>query len=95
MVFVKGHIEKIIPNQILVYTVFDPNNIKMADVRENYLTVTYELNSNANITTLTVTQGDFNTVADGEKRYNDTYNNGDGWGPLLREVKKMLEVKLI
>ena len=91
MVFVKGSIVDIRPNELLVYTVIDPNNPNMADVPENYLTVTYDLKENNGQTVLTVSQGDFNKVADGEKRYKETYNNGEGWNPILVQVKAIAE----
>lgn len=91
MVFVKGSIVEIRPDELLAYTVIDPNNPSMADVPENYLTVTYELKENNGQTVLTVSQGDFNKVADGEKRYKETYNNGEGWNPILVQVKAIAE----
>ena len=39
MIFVKGKILELIPNQLLVYTVFDPNST-IPDIPENYLNVT-------------------------------------------------------
>jgi uncharacterized protein YndB with AHSA1/START domain len=91
MTFVKGWILKLIPNECLVYTVFDPHNKSMEDIPVNYLTVTYQLDRTEEGSLLTVTQGDYNKVAEGEKRYADSYNNGEGWSPILREIKKMLE----
>ncbi len=90
MVFVKGFIIAIEPFSLLKYTVIDPN-AAMADIPENYLNVTYQLESQEGQTTLTVTQDGFEDAADGEKRYIDTYNNGDGWNPILLAIKKMLE----
>ena len=91
MIFVKGNIVEIKPNELLVYTVIDPNNPDMIDVPENYLTVTYSLSSANNETKLTVTQGDYNKVLEGEKRYKESYNNGEGWNPILIEIKKVAE----
>ncbi|HWB27203.1 MAG TPA: SRPBCC domain-containing protein [Chitinophagaceae bacterium] len=91
MVFVKGNIVIIEPPKLLVYTVIDPNNTAIPDIPENYLAVTYALSENDGITTLTVSQGDFSTVAEGEKRYIDTYNNGEGWNPILAQVKALAE----
>lgn len=91
MVFVKGEIVEIEPLEKLVYTVIDPNNSAIPDVPENYLTVTYLLEEKNGITVLTVTQGDYSIVAEGEKRYKESYNNGEGWNPILLEIKKMLE----
>jgi uncharacterized protein YndB with AHSA1/START domain len=90
MVFVTGHIERIEPEKILVYTVFDPNST-MENIPENYLTVTYQLIENEGQTKLNVTQGDYGKVAEGERRYNDAYNNGEGWNPILVEIKKIVE----
>lgn len=88
---VKGHVVEIEPNKFLAYTVIDPHSATIPDIPENYLTVTYSLESKENQTILTVTQGDYNTVAEGEKRYKETYNNGEGWNPILIEIKKLLE----
>jgi uncharacterized protein YndB with AHSA1/START domain len=90
MVFVKGTILELIPEKLLKYTTFDPNST-IADVPENYLTVTYELETLNGQTVFTVTQGDYNKVAEGEKRYKESYNNGQGWDPILVEIKKLVE----
>ena len=89
-VAVKGYIVEIEPNKKLAYTTIDPNS-PIADIPQNYLTVTYLLSSEGNKTVLTVTQGDYATVADGEKRYEEAFNNGEGWNHVLVEIKKMLE----
>lgn len=91
LIAVKGTIADIKPGKYLAYTTIDPNNPDMPDIPENYLTVTYELQEEPGQTVLTVTQGDYSKVADGEKRYQDTYNNGEGWMPILREIKKLAE----
>ena len=91
MVFVKGKIVDIIPEKLLVYTTIDPNNAAMKDSPENYLTVTYDLKEETGQTVLNVTQGDYNKVADGESRYKEAYNNGEGWNPILIEIKKIAE----
>ncbi len=93
MVFVKGNIIAIEQNKQLVYTVIDPNG-PIEDIPENYLTVTYQLTNDNGQTLLKVTQGDYSTVADGEKRYKDSYNNGEGWNPILVQIKKILEEEL-
>ena len=91
MDFVKGHVVQLKPNELLVYTVIDPNNPSIPDVPENYLTVTYTVTEENGVTLFTVTQGDYATVAEGEKRYQDSYNNGEGWNPILFEIKKLVE----
>jgi len=90
MVFVKGHIIAIQPPTLLTYTVIDPN-ADMPDIPDNYLNVTYNLAEQDGTTTLTVIQDGFEKAADGEKRYQDVYNNGQGWNPILVEIKKVAE----
>jgi uncharacterized protein YndB with AHSA1/START domain len=92
LIAVKGNIVEIDPGKFLSYTVFDPN-ATMKDIPENYLTVTYSLKGNSEETILTVTQGDFATVEDSERRYQESYNNGEGWNPILLEMKKLVELK--
>ncbi len=87
---VKGIVVAIEPNKLLKYTVIDPN-ASYPDIPENYLYVTYELAEQNRQTTLTVTQDGFETAAEGEKRYKDVYNNGNGWNPILIEIKKVAE----
>ena len=90
MVFVKGDIVEIEPEKLLTYTTIDPNST-IDDISENYLQVTYLLSTDNEKTILTVTQGDYNMVADGEKRYQEAFNNGEGWNPILNEIKKQVE----
>ncbi len=90
MVFVKGHIKELKKEELLVYTVIDPNST-IEDIPENYLTVTYDLKGEKDQTVLTVTQGDYSKVANGEARYKEAYNNGEGWNPILILIKKLLE----
>jgi len=87
---VKGNIVKIEPGKLLVYTVIDPNS-GMPDIPENYLDVEYALTEANGQTTLTVTQSGFEGAADSEKRYKDTYNNGEGWNPILVQIKALVE----
>jgi uncharacterized protein YndB with AHSA1/START domain len=90
LVAVKGTILKIRPGSYLEYTVIDPNNPKIPDLPENYLTVTCELVEQDGITTLTTTQGDYNTVAEGADRYKHTVDGG-GWEPILQAIKAQVE----
>lgn len=87
---VKGHIVRIELETRLDYTVFDPQSA-IEDIPENYLTVTYELTEINGKTQLVVTQGDYNTVADGERRYQESYNGGEGWNPILVQIKELVE----
>jgi len=90
MVFVKGIILDIQPNKLLKYTVIDPNS-SMPDIPENYLNVTYTLTEKEGQVNLNVVQDGFEGAADGEKRYTDVENNGEGWNPILVEIKKVVE----
>jgi uncharacterized protein YndB with AHSA1/START domain len=90
MVFVTGHVVSLQPGEKLVYTVFDPNGT-IPDLPENYLTVTYLLDDTDGSTRLSVTQGDYDTVGDGERRYAESYNNGEGWQPILEQIKILVE----
>lgn len=92
MVWVKGHVLEIEPGKLLRYTTIDPHS-NIDDVSENYLQVTYQLIPDGDSTLLKVTQGDYATVADGERRYQDSYNNGEGWNPILIEIRKLVEAQ--
>jgi len=90
MVFVKGIILEIQQNKLLKYTVIDPNS-SIPDIPENYLNVTYILSDKEGRVNLSVVQDGFEGAADGEKRYKDVENNGEGWNPILVEIKKVVE----
>lgn len=92
VVFVIGNIVAIEPNKKLIYTTFDPNST-IENIPSNYLFVTYVLKEENKVTTLKVTQGDYNKVAEGERRYQESYNNGEGWNPILVAIKKLAEEK--
>lgn len=90
MVFVKGKILALEINRYLAYTTIDPHS-NIDDVSENYLTVTYELEESDGDTLLKVTQGDYNRVEEGERRYQEAFNGGEGWNPILIEIKQVVE----
>lgn len=89
MVFVKGHAVENKPYSLLSYTVFDPN-ANYTDEPWNYLTVTYKLEAAGDQTELTITQGDYSKVQDGEKRYEDAANAG-GWSGILEKMKELVD----
>jgi uncharacterized protein YndB with AHSA1/START domain len=89
LVAVKGSIISIRPGEFLAYTAIDPNST-IPDKPENYLTITLELSEEGGHTLLTATQGDYNTVAEGDKRYQHTIDGG-GWAPILTAVKELVE----
>lgn len=89
-VFVKGYILDIEPKRFLRYSVIDPN-ATYPDIPENYLSVAYKLENKNDKTILTVIQDGFEDAAEGEKRFKETYNHGEGWNPLLVQIKKIAE----
>jgi uncharacterized protein YndB with AHSA1/START domain len=91
LVAVTGKVVEIDREKFLAYTVFDPN-MGWPDVPENHTTVTYSVVAEKDGTLLTVTQGDFSKIIDGERRYQEVYNNGEGWNPMLVEIKKVAEM---
>ena len=90
MVAVKGDVVSIEPGKSLVYTVIDPNNPKIPDLPENYLTITCDLTESNGHTILEVSQGDYSTVAEGQSRYQHTVDGG-GWDPILTQIKALCE----
>jgi len=90
LVAVKGTIVSIEPGKHLEYTTIDPNNTTIPDAPENYLTVTYDVASENGQTVLTVQQGDYTSVADGQKRYDEAMAAG-GWQSILEQIKQLLE----
>lgn len=78
---VKGIITAIEPGSLLKYTCFSP---EFENVPSKHTTVTYQLSSENDVTTLSVTQGEF---CDEE-----TYNHTDAsWDTVLDGLKMMLE----
>lgn len=75
------------PNEELVYTVIDPAAAYPL-TPENHLVVTVKMTETGNKTHVQVTQGDYTTVADGEKRY----GHGNGWEGVLTAIKELVEV---
>lgn len=90
IVFVKGQVLEIIPEKLLKYTVIDPN-APYPHTPENHLNVTYELTEENGQVMLTVSQDGFETAAEGLKRYEEVSNKGEGWNPILLEIKKFAE----
>ena len=89
IIYVKGKLVDYEEGTQLAYTVIDPNG-DYPDIPENYLTVTYQLEEQNDKTHLSVSQGDYSQVADGEKRYNDSAQAG-GWQSVLEKIKEIAE----
>ena len=86
-VYVKGHIEDIDPGKLLRFTTFGADS-KLPDIPANYSTVTYVLLPEDRKTKLTVTDGDFAKIGDGEARYKDSTG---GWDTVLPKLKEVAE----
>ena len=95
IVYVKGSITKIETGQLLQYTTFNPNAADhYVDTPSNYVTVTLRLLEEKGARTqtkLSVTQGDFSLVADGERRHRDSERN---WRTVLAKIKEVSEATL-
>jgi len=83
----KGTIVGIEPCKRLSYTIIDPE-APYPIIPENYTTVTYELAEKDGETVVSVSDGDFSTVADGKIRYERTVW---GWGIALQKLKEVAE----
>lgn len=87
--YVIGKLLNFQKDKILTFTVFDPNG-NIPNIPENHLTATYTLVEENGKTKLKIEQGNFATVADGGKRYEDTTANG-GWMAVLKKIKALAE----
>ena len=82
----KGIIKKIDKERILSHTYWS-NLSGIADIPDNYATVTYELHSKGDGTTLTITQEN-KKGTEAEKAYE---NSGDNWEMVMQKMKDLLE----
>ncbi len=87
VVVVNGIIEEIEEDRLLVHSLF-PTGSEMDDIPENYLHIKYEITETDNGSRLDILQWGFASVADGEKRYQDSIG---GWDYLLKELKSTAE----
>jgi uncharacterized protein YndB with AHSA1/START domain len=85
-VFVEGNVTAVDPEKLLRFTVFDTRSERPPVTDKDG--ITYELSSQNGKTTLTVKQGDFGKMADGEKYYNASI---DVWKKVLPKVKALAE----
>ena len=84
-IIMKGSIEKIEAGKLLQFTTLDLN-ANCNDVPSNYVKATYELTPSLGKTILSVTQGDYTHVLNGEERH----NIDDGALSLTLNALKML-----
>ncbi len=85
IIYVKGSIIEFIDGQKVTFTMFDPN-MKLDDVPENYLNLTYELKEMDDKTILKLTQGNFASVADGKKRYEESLKGWEMTIPMMKQI---------
>lgn len=86
--YVKGEVLEFEKGKKVTSTTFDPNS-GMADIPENYVKLSYELQPTENGTLLTITQGDFAGAEEGKKRYEESKS---GWKEMvIPTMKKLLE----
>jgi len=82
----EGNVTAVEPLKLLRYTVFDVRSEKPKVTEEDG--ITYELNEQNGKTTLKILQGDFSSMADGEKYHRLTAEN---WDRVLPKVKAIAE----
>lgn len=87
IIYVKGNIIEFEKGSKVTFTMFDPN-MKLDDIPENYLNLTYELEEKDNKTILKLSQGNFASVADGKKRYEESLK---GWEMIIPIMKQITE----
>lgn len=86
--YVKGRLVTVQAPEVLEYTVIDPNS-SIEDIPANYLNMRWAVGRRGERgSTLDVSQGDYSTVADGQKRYQDTLSGDD---TILKAIKKIAE----
>ena len=86
-VFVKGSVVDIDDGKLLKFTTFDPNS-GFEDIPSNYTTVTCQLTKSGESTLLSVEQGDFAHITEGNKRYEET---AKGWDFALAGLRDLVE----
>ena len=89
IIYVKGILLDYEKEKKLSYTVFDPN-AGYKDIPENYLTTNYLIEPSEGKTVLSISQGDYSKVENGEKRFKESI----GWKMVLKGLKQMLETKV-
>jgi len=87
IIYVKGSIIEVEQGRKVTFTMFDPN-MELDDIPENYLNLTYELKEKGNSTILKLTQGNFATVGDGKKRYEESLKGWEMVIPIMKQIAK-------
>jgi uncharacterized protein YndB with AHSA1/START domain len=88
--YVKGIIESIDAPNNVQFTMFDPN-AELADIPENYVSLTYKVEAQDENTTLfSLEQGDYAKVENSLKRYEESLQGWDFVLPVLKELVEKL-----
>lgn len=87
IIYVKGSIIEVKQGRKVTFTMFDPN-MQLDDIPENYLNLTYELKEKGSITILKLTQGNFASVDDGKKRYEESLKGWEMVIPIMKQIAK-------
>ncbi len=85
IVYVKGIIVDCVNKEKVSFTMFDPS-IGIADIPENYITLTYEIKEIEEGCLLKITQGDFKGTENAEKRFEESKQ---GWKMVIPMMKKI------
>lgn len=88
VIYVKGQLLALDQEKLFRFTVFDPNS-GIEDVPSNYTTVTIGLTPGNGSTVLSITQGDFAGMADGNNRF---MSAEAGWDMVLPKIKETAEL---
>ena len=86
VIYVKGEIVEYLAGRKITMTMFDPN-MGIPDVPKNYVDLTYELIPKKAGFKLMITQGDFQGVDNGEKRFQES---AQGRKMVIPTMKKIL-----
>ena len=89
VVYVSGELLAYNPENSMSYSVIDPN-ADYAQTKENHLIVAYKLEEKDGKTLFSVTQSGYETVAEGQSRYDEAVAGG-GWSGVLEQIKEMAE----
>ncbi len=86
--YVTGVVVEYVPNERLSYSVIDPF-AEYPKTEENHLLVCHTLTPEDGKIVLTVSQGDYTKVADGENRYG--HGADEGWLQLLNKIRDIAQ----
>ncbi|MEM7375147.1 MAG: SRPBCC domain-containing protein [Bacteroidota bacterium] len=87
IIYVTGEVTAIDPSKSVSFTMFDPN-MGLKDIPENYASLTYEVSTSDEGTSLTLTQSYVPGAENGQKRYEDSLK---GWEMILPAMKQLVE----